>query len=232
MIYVTSDWHGYPLEKIQKLFEYAKFSDDDYCYVLGDVIDRGKDGVKILRWLMKQPNIELIVGNHESFLLSCRFLFKNITENNIEDLSKNELETYLVWQRNGAEPTLEGMYSLSKEERLEVIEFIENSSVYEELDVNGKRFLLTHSGLMNFDASRDINDYDIYELLWNRPSLEDRYFDDVKTIFGHTPTLCYGSKFAGKAVRTDTWIDIDVGAAYGFAPMLLRLDDMKEFYIV
>ena len=30
--------------------------------------------------------------------------------------------------------------------------------------------------------------------------------------------------------RTDTWIDIDTGAAGGGAPMLLRLDDLQPFY--
>lgn len=41
MIYVTSDWHGYPLAKFMELLDKANFSDDDYCFVLGDVIDRG-----------------------------------------------------------------------------------------------------------------------------------------------------------------------------------------------
>ena len=30
---------------------------------------------------------------------------------------------------------------------------------------------------------------------------------------------------------TDTWIDIDTGAAGGGAPMLLRLDDLRPFYV-
>ena len=45
-----------------------------------------------------------------------------------------------------------------------------------------------------------------------------------------TPTAYYGSEYAGKPVITDTWINIDVGAAGGMPPLLLRLDDMKQFY--
>ena len=30
--------------------------------------------------------------------------------------------------------------------------------------------------------------------------------------------------------QTETWIDIDTGAAGGGAPMLLRLEDLKPFY--
>ena len=40
------------------------FSDDDFLFVLGDVIDRGEDGIKILKWMMSQSNMELIMGNH------------------------------------------------------------------------------------------------------------------------------------------------------------------------
>ena len=49
-------------------------------------------------------------------------------------------------------------------------------------------------------------------------------------IFGHTPTVYYGENFKGKAIKTKTWIDVDVGAGLGLNPMLLRLDDLKEFY--
>lgn len=59
MIYVTSDLHGYPLEKYKKLLDNAKFSQDDFLYLLGDVIDRNGDGgVAMLCWLLEQPNIE------------------------------------------------------------------------------------------------------------------------------------------------------------------------------
>ena len=71
MIYVTSDWHGYPFEKIKDMLNKVGFSEEDFLFVLGDVIDRGEDGIKILRWLMSQPNMELILGNHEAMMLAC-----------------------------------------------------------------------------------------------------------------------------------------------------------------
>ncbi len=43
-------------------------------------------------------------------------------------------------------------------------------------------------------------------------------------------TLFFGEDFRGRAVRTDSWICIDSGAAAGGSPMLLRLDDLQEFY--
>ena len=49
------------------------------------------------------------------------------------------------------------------------------------------------------------------------------------TVFGHTPTIAFGDEFEGKIIKTATWIDIDMGAGFGREPVLLRLDDMKEF---
>ena len=115
MIYVSSDLHGYSLEKFKKLLSRAGFGDDDYLFILGDVIDRGSDGVKILEWLMLQPNIELIRGNHEDMLLRCDFLFDEVTESNIDSLSAYQLSSYRNWKRNGASPTIEALRALSPE---------------------------------------------------------------------------------------------------------------------
>lgn len=49
MTYVISDLHGYPLEKLKKLLAKADFGEDDFLYILGDVVDRNNDGgVEIL----------------------------------------------------------------------------------------------------------------------------------------------------------------------------------------
>ena len=44
MTYVISDLHGYPIEKLKTLLEKAGFCEDDFLYILGDVIDRNGDG--------------------------------------------------------------------------------------------------------------------------------------------------------------------------------------------
>ncbi|MEE0914526.1 MAG: metallophosphoesterase [Ruminococcus sp.] len=230
MIYVTSDLHGYSLEKIKEMFSKVGFSDDDFCFVLGDVIDRGKDGIEILKWLMTKPNMELILGNHEAMMLACEFLFDEITEESISKITGNKLDIYLLWEQNGARPTINALHSLEPNEIKYILEYLHEAPLYETVSVNGKDFLLTHSGLKNFDKNKSISKYSNEDFLWNRPKIDDRYFDDVITVFGHTPTIYYGEEYKGKAVVTDTWIDIDTGASCGFSPMLLRLDDLKEFY--
>ena len=56
---------------------------------LGDIIDRQNDG-GVLIWLSEQPNTQLIFGNHEAMLLSCDFVFNEITEKVSSILTKNK----------------------------------------------------------------------------------------------------------------------------------------------
>lgn len=230
MIYVTSDLHGYPLDKFRALLQKARFSDRDFCFVLGDVIDRGPDGVKLLEWLMVQPNIQLIMGNHEAMLLACKNTIKKMAQGKTSELTANDQVLCANWLQNGGVTTLEALKEMDSDSVDYILEFIEEAPLYDGVEVNGKEYILTHSGFNFFDKKKDIDSYLPDDLLWNRPELTDTYFDDVVTIFGHTPTVLFGEEYEGRAIFTDTWIDIDTGAAMGGSPMLLRLDDMMEFY--
>ncbi|MBQ8782636.1 MAG: metallophosphoesterase [Clostridia bacterium] len=230
MIYVTSDLHGYPVDKFKSMLSSVGFCDDDFLYVLGDVIDRGDDGIKILRLLMSMPNAQLILGNHEAMLLSCDFLFEEITDESIANLNGSKLDIYSTWVANGGQPTVSALKTMRKSEVKYLLEYLSDAPLYDVLTVGERDFILTHSGLGSFDEKKKLSQYSKTDLLWNRPSLNQRYFDDITVIFGHTPTLYYGNEYQGRAIVTDTWIDIDTGAARGLPPMLLRLDDMKEIY--
>ena len=74
MTYVTSDLHGYPFEKFQALLNSVGFSENDMLYILGDVVDKGKDGVKYLQWSLDMPNVTLLLGNHEDMLRRYDFI--------------------------------------------------------------------------------------------------------------------------------------------------------------
>lgn len=230
MIYVASDLHGYPLEKFKDFLSKAGFGKKDFLYILGDVIDRGPDGIKILRWMMLQPNVELILGNHEAMLLACDFLFDEITEESISKLTGRKLNTYNVWVSNSGQVTLNALSGVRDKEIQYILEYLREAPLYETLTVNGKDFVLVHSGLGGFRKDKKLSEYTPTDLLWSRPSLNTRYFDDVTVIFGHTPTVCYGNEHIGRILSTDTWINVDAGVGIGQEPALLRLDDMKEFY--
>lgn len=229
MLYVVSDLHGYPFDKFLQLLEKASFGENDFLMVLGDVIDRGADGVKYLQWLMRRKNADMLLGNHEAMMLACDFLFEDVNEENLAKLSQRHLNLIYHWKDNGGNLTMDSLTALHAAQRRAILDYLRECPLYERFELNGKQFLLTHSGLRNFEKDKPLESYETDDLLWNRPQLTDRYYDDVITIFGHTPTWYYGEEHAGKIIVTDTWIDIDVGAGYCYPPVLLRLDDMKQF---
>ena len=233
MIYVTSDPHGYSLSRFQELLREAGFGPDDFLFVLGDVIDRGEEGVSWLRWLLGQPNAQLILGNHEAMLLACSFLFASLTEESAADLDEQKIKRLSVWLGNGAAPTLEGLRPILKKEPevfLGILEYLREAPLYDTVEVGGRKFVLVHAGLGNFSPEKPLDAYTPEELYWTRPTMETRYYEDATVVFGHTPTqFLVGMEEGGKAVQTDTWICIDVGVSAGNKPVLLRLDDMKIF---
>ena len=64
MTYVMSDIHGC-YEKYRSMLETIGVAEDDTLYVLGDVLDRGPDGFKILLDMAARPNVIGLLGNHE-----------------------------------------------------------------------------------------------------------------------------------------------------------------------
>lgn len=233
MVYVSSDWHGVSYEKIKALLDKAGFCDDDYLFVLGDVIDRGEHGVELIKKIMFAPNIKLIRGNHEQMLIDCDFLFEEITDESIGDLNMTKMNKLMMWQSNGAEPTIVGLTKEHTSMREMILEYLMETPLYDTVSVGDRDFLLVHAGLgVHFDGRiKRLSECTEDDFLWTRPTLETRYSEDFITIFGHTPTGFYDFAYNGRILKTDTWIDIDTGAARGLMPALLRLDDMEEFYL-
>lgn len=234
MIYIISDLHGYPLEKLNRLLHKAEFGEHDFLYILGDVIDRNGDGgVAILEWLLTQPNVQLILGNHEAMLLACEFLFDEITDESVADLDSRKIEILSNYQLNGGDVTLRSLAKLNKaspDTVADILEYLHDAPLYEVVTAGGKDYLLLHGGLDNFSKSKRISDYTPDEILWVWPEIDDEYFEDIMTVFGHTPTMTYGEQYRNKIIQTRTWMDIDMGAGNGTTePVLLCLDNMKEF---
>jgi len=233
MIYVTSDLHGCSVDVFKDLLQRSGFTDRDFLFILGDVIDRGTCGAELLLWLTEQPNMQLILGNHEAMLLACGFLFEEVTDESLESLSVERLHTLENWLQNGGGPTLSGLRKILRQDKTlldGIFDYLRESPIWESITVAGKHYILVHSGLGNFHPRKPLDAYTPEELLWERPALGTSYFQDAIVIFGHTPTEFYGACYRGKAVTTSSWICIDTGTALGHSPMLLRLEDKKEFY--
>ena len=64
VIYAVSDLHGC-YDKYRKLLE--RLTSDDSLYILGDIVDRGSEGMKILLDLINRKNVFSCRGNHDLY---------------------------------------------------------------------------------------------------------------------------------------------------------------------
>ena len=91
MIYVMSDIHGC-LEKYRSMLEVIELAPEDTLYVLGDVIDRGPDGVGILQDMMGRANVIPVLGNHEFTAAICLpWLLESVTDRSLEALEETQI---------------------------------------------------------------------------------------------------------------------------------------------
>ena len=64
MDYCISDIHGY-YDLFCRLLEKIRFGGGDKLYVLGDIIDKGPDSIRLAKLLFSMPDVYCIAGNHE-----------------------------------------------------------------------------------------------------------------------------------------------------------------------
>lgn len=243
--YVISDIHG-EYQKLMKLLKKISFDDSDTLYLLGDIVDRGKFGLKILQYAMLKPNIVPIIGNHEYMSLqSLRWLSSEITEENIAKLSEEFLLGFQEWLNVGGQATVDEFRILSKSEQEDILEYLNEFNLYEEITINDRNFVLVHAGLDNSETHKHLDDYGLHEMIFNKPFYFMKYFDDKYLITGHTPTRYIreeelnlpsgtvdnsGNKY-DKIYKTNNHIAIDCGCSYGGLLGAIRLDDFQEFYV-
>ena len=114
------------------MLEKIRFKSTDILYVLGDIIDRGPDGVEILRDMMGRPNVIPLLGNHEFTAAMCLpWLLSEVTEQNLDSLDMGQFAALQEWIANGGGPTLRALKRLGREEQ----ENIQNMDVYIETEI-------------------------------------------------------------------------------------------------
>lgn len=216
-----------------ELLETINFKETDTLYVLGDVLDRGPHPIKVLRKLMETPNAICMVGNHELMAVEClEFLMKEITDMSIEELDEEMLDNLVNWQYNGSKSTIDEFGELSPDEKQDVLDFIKEFLIYEEVTVSDRDYLLVHGGLGNYSPEKDIEDYSLHELIWMRADYDVQYFKDKFVITGHTPTQSIADNpRPGFIYRKNNHIAIDCGAYYlGGRLAAICLETGEEFY--
>lgn len=231
--YVMSDLHG-NYKAYLHMLEKINFGENDRLYILGDILDRGKNPVSILLDVMERSNVTVLIGNHEVMAYEClRFLLQEITEESLLEITEDMIEKLLNWQQNGGTSTTDEFHKCDRETQEKLVEWIGNLELYEEIEVAGKTFILVHAGLGNFAPQKELWEYEMYELVWERPDYEERYYEDKYVVTGHTPTeLIEGNEKPNHIYQANGHIAIDCGCNFPNGRLgCLRLEDMKEFYV-
>ena len=231
MIYVMSDLHGC-YEEFLKALEIIEFSSDDTLYILGDVVDRGKEPIRLLQDLMTRDNVFPIIGNHDYMAMRVlRKLCVEITEENVENhLNIDDMEAYYHWMQDGGHVTLEQFKALPYEDKLDILDYMDEFSLYEELEVNGREYLLVHAGLEPFDPNKKLDDYGL-QMIFKRCNYDRQYFDNKYVVTGHTPTVMIDKEYKGQIIEKNNHIAIDCGCVFGFGLGVYCLDTQEKFYV-
>lgn len=234
MIYVISDIHGC-YDEYRKMLEKIQFSQDDELYVLGDVVDRGPEPIKVLQDMMLRPNVYPILGNHDYMALKVlKKLNVEIKEDNVDNhLDGDDLMDYLYWMQDGGNTTSEKFRKLSPEEKEEILEYLQDFSVCEEVFVDDKRFILVHADLHGFEEDKDLDDYALGDFLFHRADYGKRYFKDENTVIvtGHTPTVLIREDKMPFVYQKNGHLAIDCGCVYGERLAVYCLDDGRVEYV-
>ena len=229
-----SDIHGCYEEYIE-LLKKIKFSDRDELYVLGDVVDRGPAPIKVLQDMMLRVNVFPIIGNHDLVaLLMLRKFSEEVTEENAESyLSDDDIEEYMQWIQEGGQTTVEEYLKLNQEEREDILDYLEEFFAYHEINRNGKRYILVHATLNNFDENKELEDYNLQDLLFYRMDYSKRYFSDENTyiISGHTPTSIIREDKKPLVYEEKGHIGIDCGCVFGGKLAAYCLDTGETHYV-
>lgn len=223
MHYVLSDIHGVSAA-FDAMLSLIDMQADDCLYIIGDVVDRGPDGIELLQRIRGMRNAVLLLGNHEYMML-------NALRHPDDDWA------LMLWWKNGCEATFRRFYELDEATREDLLRYLESLPVQMEVQAGGRRYCFVHAAPVELYEPghwRDEREFAV----WQRVPLElPPRMAGRTVIVGHTPT-----KFVQRAdwprmriAHGDGMIDLDCGCVfsdYGGQLGCLRLEDMTEYYSV
>ncbi|MBQ9761057.1 MAG: metallophosphoesterase [Clostridia bacterium] len=218
-----SDLHG-NYQKFLKMLEEIRFSDNDIMYVIGDILDYGDESMELIADLSVRLNVYPVAGEHD--FLAVRMLkgFENMLKSGAAP-DPEYIAEMTQWVQDGGQSTLEGYRALDEEQREGVLEYLEEMTLFEELEVGGEEYVLVHAGIADYEAGSDLEDY-LPEDFFSEPLSADYPLIEGKTVVaGHQPTK------SGKIERGEGSILIDCGAGEGGALGCLCLETGKEYYV-
>ena len=231
MTYVMGDLHG-ELDLFCEMLEKIRFKNTDTLYILGDIIDKGANSIKLLQNLSYRPNVYPIMGNHEKTAVELLSeLPMEAGQINPADFDSETLQKILSWSKEGGMATISEFMKLSPDEKEGILEYLEDMPPYEIAEVGGKVYILAHAGIADFEEGKDLDSYEPEAFFSEGADYTKQYFDNFYLITAHTPTEEIDPSCQDKIYFGNNHIAIECGASQGGALACYCLDNGKEFYV-
>ena len=229
MVYAVSDLHGC-YDKFRKLLDMIRLTDDDVLYVLGDVVDRGPENIRLVTELAGKRNICTLMGNHDymAALMMKTYGMDHREKFSLQDKPEAK-DIFEAWLSDGGETTWKEFMQLDPVEKEVMQRFLQSRPLFAEIKVNGQIYQLSHTvperSLMQDPDRRVVSDF-----LFSSPEYDKVYFPDKILVTGHTPTGLIDEASAGRIWKKNNHIAIDCGAVFGNPLGCICLDTGEEFY--
>ena len=182
--YVATDWHGIK-EISDKILAYLK--PEDKLYFLGDAIDRGPDGMRIMYDLLEDKRVIYLLGNHEDMM------YESLTE-------YMEGHTYMMphWISQGGDTTWKTLeYTTYSNQEWLCKRIKDMPQRVDIINKKGQHIILTHAGCDPWIDDEIARMWGIKNrYIWDRKHIHSNSEDfkqeewkDTYVIHGHTPVL-------------------------------------------
>ena len=192
--YCFTDVHG-QYDLWAQIRDYA--DETDKLIFLGDAIDRGPDGLKILQEILADDRITFLKGNHEDFL--TRY-------------GKDEMIIGLwTCSNNGGKPTYEALKAMNREDRVQLIDKVKKLPLYIAYEnKRGQLIYLSHAGFTPWENMYFFED----DLLWDRNHFyedwpQEKQYENVYVVHGHTPAIVVAYRL-GQEIDKDIDEDFNI----------------------
>ncbi len=231
MIYVTAALHGY-YDKYRALLKKIELDKDDMLFVLGDIVDGGDKGIEILMDMMMHSNIYPVLGEHDYIAYEILSGIEKETRKDIAaPLSKELAERCQNWASRGGEGTLEGFAKLSPDDKTALLEYLEEFTLYEEVEADGIDYVLCHNMPKGFLSNDTLENYSAEDILTGEIDYEREYFPGKVLVTGEDVTIEIDPGTHGRIYKNSSHVAINCGGYLGGLTAAYCLDTGEEFYV-
>ena len=209
---VFGDIHGM-WDRFVEAYRKTDFNPDkDIMVFLGDYLDRGKQPVPVMEWVMEhfgKRHMIFLRGNHEQMFYRAM----QAKEESSNLLSFLFGSSKALWLNNGGSITCLEIEKTGRKESLvdSWLKLIEQLPLYTEIEVNGQIYWFMHA-----DCEPDVplTEQKTKTLLWNRSLAMHPQLHQGKQIIvlGHTPVQALGYQARPQWLQDDRLVLMDTGS--------------------